>query len=79
MNRSVQFLTKINRLKQSRNILVTGVIQQPPLTSDRFSALILMAFATTLMAPITLKWSIMRLCLPEGGNFCRLLDKSSRP
>ena len=54
-------------------------ITVPLLTNEQFSALILMAFITTMMAPITLKWSIVKTCLPEEkADFCRLWDETTR-
>ena len=36
-------------------------------TTDQFTSLILMAFITTLMAPIILKWAIQKTRHPEGS------------
>jgi hypothetical protein len=44
-------------LKLSNELLEAGVIGEPLLTNDQFSALILMAFVTTMIAPMTLKWA----------------------
>ena len=44
----------------SGNLLAVGHISEPLLTTDQFTSLILMAFITTLMAPITLKWAIQK-------------------
>ena len=42
----------------------------------QFSALIFMAFLTTLMAPITLRWAVLRTCLPdEKAAFCQLWEE----
>ncbi len=39
------------------------------------SGLVLMAFVTTMMAPISLKWSVSKTCLaPEKADFCTLWD-----
>ena len=63
-------------LKLSNDLLTSGTISEPLLTQDQFSALILMAFITTLMAPITLKWSVMKACsADEKASFCTLWDE----
>ncbi len=67
-------------MEVSRELSAAGVITDPLLTQEQFSALVLMAFITTLMAPVTLKWAVRRSCLPgEGEEFCRLLEESGRP
>jgi Kef-type K+ transport system membrane component KefB len=56
-----------------------GSFTEPLLTGDQFSALVLMAFATTLMAPISLKWAVSRSCTAEeSASFCHLLERSTR-
>lgn len=63
-------------LRLSNELMSSGAVAEPLLTEDQFSALILMAFVTTLMAPITLKWSVLRTCrADEGALFCRLWDE----
>ncbi len=64
-------------LKLSSDLLSSNVISEPLLTNNQFSALILMAFITTMMAPITLKWSVTRACSSkEASSFCTLWDQS---
>ncbi len=64
-------------LQESRTLLADGVIQQPLLTGDQFSALILMAFVTTFLAPASLKWAVGRACnSDERSHFCQLWDES---
>ena len=64
-------------LKLSNELMSSKTIAEPLLTQDQFSALILMAFVTTLIAPITLKWSVMKACSSnEKSSFCTLWDKS---
>lgn len=59
----------------SDELLSAGSITAPLLTEHQFSALIMMAFVTTLMAPLTLKWSLLRACSSdEKAAFCQLLD-----
>jgi Kef-type K+ transport system membrane component KefB len=61
----------------SDRLLAAGRISEPLLTIDQFTALILMAFITTLMAPIALKWSVRRTCLPdEKAAFCSLIGRN---
>jgi Kef-type K+ transport system membrane component KefB len=53
--------------------------REPLLTGDQFSALVLMAFVTTLIAPISLKWAVGRSCsAEEHAGFCHLLETSTR-
>ncbi len=62
-------------LALSKELMASGKIVDPLLTQDQFSALVLMAFVTTLMAPICLRWTVKRGCLPdEREAVCRLLD-----
>ena len=63
-------------LKLSDNLIHSKVITDPLLTETQFSALVLMAFVTTVLAPITLKWSVTKTCLPvEKAAFCQLWDE----
>jgi Kef-type K+ transport system membrane component KefB len=63
-------------LKLSDELMATKVIGDPLLTQDQFSGLVLMAFVTTLMAPITLKWAVTKTCLrSEKAAFCELWDE----
>lgn len=56
----------------SEELLMEKVISEPLLTNDQFSALVLMAFITTFLAPLSLKWAVQKTCLPsEKENFCR--------
>ena len=62
----------------SNDLLAQGVISEPLLTEDQFSALVLMAFITTLLAPLMLRWSVMKTCSShEKEQFCQLW--SGRP
>ena len=64
-------------LKESHILMAEGVIQDPLLTGDQFSALLLMAFVTTFLAPASLKWAVGRACnAGERSNFCKLWDES---
>lgn len=66
-------------LSESRELMSAGIATAPLLTGQQFSALILMAFVTTLLAPITLRWSVLKTCQhDEGVDFCALLDTEPR-
>jgi Kef-type K+ transport system membrane component KefB len=59
--------------------LMAQTISTPLLTEDQFSALVLMAFITTLLAPLMLRWSVMKTC--SGGEkeeFCQLWSDSAK-
>ncbi len=61
----------------SNELLASGQITAPLLTQNQFSALILMAFVTTLLAPITLKWAAVRGCRgDEKASFCHLWEEN---
>ena len=62
-------------LKLSNELIGAKVISEPLLTQDQFSGLVLMAFITTLLAPISLKWAVTRTCRSgEKAAFCQLWD-----
>ncbi len=62
-------------IRLSSDMMASGVIAEPLLTESQFSALIFMAFLTTLMAPLSLRWAVLRTCLPdERAAFCKLWD-----
>ncbi len=64
-------------LKLSDSLLAQGKITEPLLTETQFSALVIMAFVTTLLAPITLKWTATRACLAEEKPcFCYLWEEA---
>lgn len=66
-------------LKKSQELMANGVISAPLLTADQFSALLLMAFVTTILAPVSLKWAVARACgSTERADFCELWDESKR-
>jgi Kef-type K+ transport system membrane component KefB len=61
----------------SKDLLNAKIITEPLLTPDQFSGLVLMAFVTTLLAPITLKWAVGRSCMPkENEAFCALWEEA---
>jgi Kef-type K+ transport system membrane component KefB len=64
-------------LKLSNELLAASPGMDPLLTQDQFSALILMAFITTLMAPLTLRWAVTRACsADESASFCTLWNNN---
>ena len=59
----------------SNDLISKNIISDPLLTQNQFSALILMAFVTTFIAPISLKWAVTNTCSPtEKEKICRLWD-----
>lgn len=63
-------------IQLSDQLLNTGVINAPLLTEDQFSSLVLMAFVTTLMAPVSLKWAVAKSCSStENAEFCQMWDR----
>jgi Kef-type K+ transport system membrane component KefB len=64
-------------LTLSQQLTGSGAISEPLLTQDQFSALVLMAFVTTLIAPISLRWAVQRGCrLDEKEAVCRLFEEA---
>jgi hypothetical protein len=63
----------------SNDLLARGIISDPLLTEDQFSALVLMAFITTLLAPLMLRWSVMKTCSGnEKEQFCQLWSDNKK-
>jgi Kef-type K+ transport system membrane component KefB len=63
----------------SDDLMAQGVISVPLLTGDQFSALVLMAFVTTLLAPLMLRWSVTNTCSSkEKEQFCQLWDDTNK-
>lgn len=61
------------------NSIVSQTITEPLLTKDQFSALICMAFVTTIIAPLTLKWTVKKYCTyDENAQFCSLWEKNKK-
>ena len=59
----------------SDELMKSKIISEPLLTDNEFSALVLMAFVTTFMAPICLKSAVKRTCTSvERAEFCQMLD-----
>ena len=63
----------------SNDLMAQGVITDPLLTQNQISALVLMAFITTMLAPLMLRWSMVRICSgSEKEQFCQLWDNSKK-
>ncbi len=76
---AVELVVAMVVIKLSNELLAEGKILEPLLTTDQFSALILMAFITTFIAPVTLKWGLRKACQKdEHAEFCLLMDKYGR-
>ena len=66
-------------IELSDKLLAQGTISVPLLTEDQFSALVLMAFITTLLAPLLLRWSVIQTCKGnEKDQFCQLWSDSRK-
>jgi len=66
-------------IELSDKLIAGHTITEPLLTRDQFSALICMAFITTLMAPLSLKWTVKKSCtFDENAQFRRLWEKSKK-
>jgi Kef-type K+ transport system membrane component KefB len=76
---AVELVIATVMIKLSNDLMAKGAISEPLLTNVQFSALVLMAFLTTMIAPITLKWSAMRACTPsEKVTFCSMWDNETK-
>ena len=63
----------------SENMLAQGLISEPLLTQNQISALVLMAFITTMLAPLMLRWSMLKTCSGnEKEQFCQLWAEKQR-
>lgn len=66
-------------IKLSDELISGNTIIEPLLTQDQFSALICMAFITTFIAPLSLKWTVKRASThDENAQFCSLWEKSKK-
>ena len=60
-------------LRLGDELMSTRIITEPLLTEAQFSGLVLMAFITTFIAPLSLRWAVVRTCLPdEKAAFCKI-------
>jgi Kef-type K+ transport system membrane component KefB len=60
----------------SAALLSQGIIGSPLLTEAQFTILILMAFITTLIAPVSLRVTVPPLCTGTDKDFCHLWRNS---
>jgi len=66
-------------IELSNELTASGAIIDPLLTQNQFSALVLLAFITTFVAALTLKWAVIRSCLPdEKAGFCLIMNEAPR-
>jgi Kef-type K+ transport system membrane component KefB len=66
-------------IKLSDKLIAGNTISEPLLTQDQFSALICMAFITTIIAPLSLKWTVKKYCTyDENAQFCSLWERSKK-
>ncbi len=66
-------------IELSNTLLAQNIISDPLLTENQFSALVLMAFITTLLAPLMLRWSVMKTCGgSEKEQFCQLWSETTK-
>jgi Kef-type K+ transport system membrane component KefB len=62
-------------IKLGSEMIENGTLSEPLLTEGQFTALVLMAFVTTLIAPLSLKWAVLRTCQgDERATFCEMWD-----
>lgn len=73
---AVELIVAVLVIKLSDQLMVDGIITELLLTENQFSALVMMAFITTMVAPLSLKWAINKACtIDENAEFCLLWDK----
>jgi Kef-type K+ transport system membrane component KefB len=73
---AVELIVAKSVLLLSIPLLAQGVIQQPLLTDSQFTILVLMAFVTTLIAPVSLRLAVPRVCGGSDRDFCHLWRNS---
>jgi Kef-type K+ transport system membrane component KefB len=60
-------------MQLSNQLMASNTISEPLMTKIQFSALVMMAFITTMLAPIFLKWAVGKVCSQEENEaFCAL-------
>ena len=60
-------------IQLSNQLMASNTIGEPLLTNSQFSGLVMMAFITTMFAPISLKWAVGKSCSKEENEaFCML-------
>jgi Kef-type K+ transport system membrane component KefB len=73
---AVELIVAKSVLLLSLPLLAQGVIKEPLLTDSQFTILILMAFITTLIAPLSLRAAVPPLCHSSDRDFCQLWRNS---
>ncbi|HDY66272.1 hypothetical protein LCGC14_1893900 [marine sediment metagenome] len=78
---AVEMVVAVVVIKLSDQLMASQAISDPLLTKDQFSALICMAFVTTIIAPLSLKWTVKKAgSIDESAEFHRRnLWEKSRP
>jgi Kef-type K+ transport system membrane component KefB len=69
---AVELIVAKAALVMSFSLMQSGVISEPLLTDSQFTILILMAFVTTLLTPISLRALVPSLCNSSDKDFCEL-------
>ncbi|MBW1991871.1 MAG: hypothetical protein JRI59_07110 [Deltaproteobacteria bacterium] len=59
-------------LALSLGLVQAGIITVPLLTQTQFTILVLTAFITTLIAPLSLRLAVPPLCTDTDADFCEL-------
>ncbi len=66
-------------IKLSNELLKANRITEPLLTQEQFSAFVLMAFITSLITPILLKYHVFRSCsISEKESYCVLASEEKK-
>jgi Kef-type K+ transport system membrane component KefB len=74
---AVELVVAAVALQLSGQLLASNTISEPLLTPSQFSSLVFMAFITTLLSPICLKWAVAKTCSREENEaFCILWSKA---
>jgi Kef-type K+ transport system membrane component KefB len=69
---AVELIVAKAALLLSYGLIQSGAITEPLLTESQFTILILMAFITTLLTPISLRALVPSLCTSSDKDFCEL-------
>jgi hypothetical protein len=76
---AVEMVVAVVVIKLSDQLMSSQTITEPLLTQDQFSALILMVLVTTMIAPLSLKWTVKKACsIDESAEFCSLWVKNKK-
>jgi Kef-type K+ transport system membrane component KefB len=69
---AVELVVANTVMAMSAKLLAGGVIREPLLTQSQFTILVLMAFVTTVVAPISLRAVVPSVCSKSDRDFCEL-------